>query len=339
MTLSAGIGITLHPYCQHMWQLYLCAFCTSVGGGVWDSGNQVWSIEMWGSRSPSVLQLTQMAYAAGCALSPLLSREFLLGDMYRHGHHDHDDHHHHHTSPKPLHYWMDNITHEADINYSVDRRPRLKIPYMIVGAIGLITVSFVVLQFSQMCMTRIWVVNAFIGYGFSAMYPLYYSFTDKHLTFTNKISSIVSIASQCFPLMSPFLIGPLIEDHPHVLLDLEFGYLALYVCALITGIGGGAWDSGNQVWTIELWGSRSPSVLQLSQMMFGLGSVLAPLIAQPYVLGDLSDNNAMTTTETLGSTVSDVNNTDINYLMDRRPALIIPYITVGAIGLICMHIL
>ncbi|CAG2119910.1 unnamed protein product, partial [Medioppia subpectinata] len=50
MTLSAGIGITLHPYCQHMWQLYLCAFCTSVGGGVWDSGNQVWSIEMWGSR-------------------------------------------------------------------------------------------------------------------------------------------------------------------------------------------------------------------------------------------------------------------------------------------------
>ncbi|CAG2118202.1 unnamed protein product, partial [Medioppia subpectinata] len=299
---------------------------------------------MWGSRSPSVLQLTQMAYAAGCALSPLLSREFLLGDMYRHGHHDHDDHHHHQTSPKPLHYWMDNITHESDINYSVDRRPRLKIPYMIVGAVGLITpvlllimyvvkrykmpkmvtntepdkcgettftprtrmimiilaamslncysgveqtyqnngstfyqydplvhisahkaanimalmtgcyalgpiassfisrwfspevmltyhliiiaVSFVVLQFSQMNMIRIWIVNAFIGYGFSAMYPLYYSFTDKHLTFTNKISSIVSIASQCFPLMSPFLIGPLIEDHPHVLLDLEFGYLA-----------------------------------------------------------------------------------------------------------------
>ncbi|CAG2117125.1 unnamed protein product, partial [Medioppia subpectinata] len=94
----------------------------------------------------------------------------------------------------------------------------------------------------------------------------------------------------------------------------------LYLCYFTLSLGSGAWDSSNAVWAIEMWADNSPPVLQLSQMMSGLGSILAPLLVRPYLTGDLS-------VDRLNSTANDL----LNYTVNRRTRLTIPYMVTGAI--------
>ncbi|CAG2102989.1 unnamed protein product, partial [Medioppia subpectinata] len=96
----------------------------------------------------------------------------------------------------------------------------------------------------------------------------------------------------------------------------------LYLCYFTLSLGSGAWDSSNAVWAIEMWADNSPPVLQLSQMMSGLGSILAPLLVRPYLTGDLSDDR-------LNSTANDL----LNLLVNRRSRLTLPYMVTGAMCL------
>ncbi|CAG2111937.1 unnamed protein product [Medioppia subpectinata] len=61
----------------------------------------------------------------------------------------------------------------------------------------------------------------------------------------------------------------------------------LYLYNGIFGLGAGAWINAKNVWTIELWQHRSAPVLQLSALMFGVGSILGPLIDDPYLIGHI----------------------------------------------------
>ncbi|CAG2115099.1 unnamed protein product [Medioppia subpectinata] len=61
----------------------------------------------------------------------------------------------------------------------------------------------------------------------------------------------------------------------------------LYLYNGIFGMGAGAWINAKNVWTIELWQHRSAPVLQLSALMFGVGSILGPLIDDPYLIGHI----------------------------------------------------
>lgn len=65
----------------------------------------------------------------------------------------------------------------------------------------------------------------------------------------------------------------------------------LYVYNWIYGFGSGAWINAKNVWTIELWSHRSAPVLQLSGLMFGVGSILGPLIDDPYLTGHVIPSN------------------------------------------------
>lgn len=59
----------------------------------------------------------------------------------------------------------------------------------------------------------------------------------------------------------------------------------LFLYNWIYGFGSGAWISAKNVWIIELWAHRSAPILQLSGLMFGIGSILGPLIDDPYLTG------------------------------------------------------
>src|SRR5689334_12559657 len=95
-------------------------------------------------------------------------------------------------------------------------------------------------------------------------------------------------------------------------------------------MGGAAFDSGNAVWTVEMWKERSPPVLQLAQMMYGIGSIVGPLLTQPYIVGDLSNTTDPSTlhnlTPTLLNSSLDFSGNDPNYSLDRRPKLMIPFL-------------
>ncbi|CAG2172135.1 unnamed protein product [Oppiella nova] len=153
MTVILAVFTALMPFCTNIWLLYLSVFINSIGGGAWDSGNAVWTIEMWKDKSPPVLQLSQMMYGLGNILSPLIAKDYLYGDLsndtdyeddfsaiipydlgheYPHHYPKHD--HHHHPTPVPHRH---TTTPLPDINYSFDRRPKLIIPFLIAGGMTL----------------------------------------------------------------------------------------------------------------------------------------------------------------------------------------------------------
>ena len=109
-----------------------------------------------------------------------------------------------------------------------------------------------------------------------------------------------------------------------------------YAATLLSESGGATYDSGNAVWIIEMWNDRAPSVLQLTQMMYGLGTIVGPLITEPYVLGDLTEGTNLTIAM-VNSTNSVFNKTsdeDINYSVDRRSNLKVPFLIGGGSTLI-----
>ena len=61
----------------------------------------------------------------------------------------------------------------------------------------------------------------------------------------------------------------------------------LFLYNWIYGFGSGAWISAKNVWIIELWSYKSAPILQLSGLMYGIGSILGPLIDEPYLTGHI----------------------------------------------------
>jgi len=114
--------------------------------------------------------------------------------------------------------------------------------------------------------------------------------------------------------------------------------ILLYICSLISQTGSGAWDNANSIWLIEMWQQRSPAILQFSQFMYGTGTMLGPLLAAPFLTGELR-NETITTNISIPTTQSTISTTDINLTIDRRPKLKIPFIIGGAIQSICKKLI
>ena len=66
-------------------------------------------------------------------------------------------------------------------------------------------------------------------------------------------------------------------------------FLAL---GIVFSFGNGTLDVAQNTWYIEMWQEHSNSILQLAQFMYGLGTIVAPIIEGPYLTGDTDGNNA-----------------------------------------------
>ena len=110
----------------------------------------------------------------------------------------------------------------------------------------------------------------------------------------------------------------------------------LYLCQFFNGLGAGAWDNGNNVWLVELWPQQSSPILQFSHFMYGLGSVLAPILVRPYLTGENSthhNSSGLLLNEGLVSQDSGA--------VDRRQLLKTPFLISGvlqAIGKLLVQI-
>ena len=94
----------------------------------------------------------------------------------------------------------------------------------------------------------------------------------------------------------------------------------LLVFGLISSFGNGTIDAAQNTWFIEMWQEHSNSVLQLAQFMFGLGTIITPIIEGPYLTGETN------------ATDSNSNNSFVTP-HDRRMLLAKPYALIGAIQL------
>ena len=105
----------------------------------------------------------------------------------------------------------------------------------------------------------------------------------------------------------------------------HYNFLALFFTFLtFNGIGGGSWDSSNNIWLIEMWPKHNGPIMQFTQFMYGLGTIVGPILVSPYVHGD-PDNS----TET-------ANTTDITP-EERIKELTLPFAVTGTIQIIGIY--
>lgn len=79
-----------------------------------------------------------------------------------------------------------------------------------------------------------------------------------------------------------------------------------HVMVFFYGISSGAFDTGANVWIIQLWPENSSPALQVFHLAFGVGCLVAPLIAEPFLsaAGHSSLTNLTTTTNVSEYTTS-----------------------------------
>lgn len=57
----------------------------------------------------------------------------------------------------------------------------------------------------------------------------------------------------------------------------------LMACTAVTGLTMGFLDTGGNVWCLDLWGRHSAPFMQALHFCFGLGALVAPLVAEPFL--------------------------------------------------------
>ena len=119
LTLIQTIAFALIPLVSDLWTVYLLAFLMNLGVAAFECGAYVWIISMWNSKSSPIMHLTMALFSLGMMLGPLLDTPFILGDV---------------TKGDPQMAAL-NTTLRDQINYSINRREQLMIPFLIGSAI------------------------------------------------------------------------------------------------------------------------------------------------------------------------------------------------------------
>lgn len=74
------------------------------------------------------------------------------------------------------------------------------------------------------------------------------------------------------------------------------GNLALaHFVVFVGGVGFGAFDTGGNVWIIKLWPQNSSPALQVFHLSFGIGCLVAPLLAEPFLSTIPTDDDEIVT--------------------------------------------
>ena len=107
----------------------------------------------------------------------------------------------------------------------------------------------------------------------------------------------------------------------------------IYMCGLVIGLGSGCWNGMANVWLIELWKNKSAPFLQLIQFMYGVGTILSPLVNQLFLNEDESAGQTIAA-PVLNSTFVNITSDTVN---DRRESLKTPFLINGLIQITCKH--
>lgn len=114
----------------------------------------------------------------------------------------------------------------------------------------------------------------------------------------------------------------------------------LYFFISLYGLGSGAWNSSNRIWVLEMWPkpSQSAAILHLSGFMYGLGTILGPIIERPYLTGVQEFEYNINYREILKTEVNQTNDISLlssnNVISMRRYKLQKPFFIFGIIHLI-----
>ena len=134
MICVLGVFTAIMPFCTSIWQLYLSSFISLVGGGAFDVGVVPWIIEIWRQHSAPLLQLLKASQGLGVIFGPLLDEPFLMGELQ--------------VNNITLYNQNETFIEMAteELNYSIDRRSNLQIPFLVTGCVAIPGKSLLVQQ-------------------------------------------------------------------------------------------------------------------------------------------------------------------------------------------------
>ncbi|CAG2103160.1 unnamed protein product [Medioppia subpectinata] len=122
------------------------------------------------------------------------------------------------------------------------------------------------------------------GLTFSSFGPTYVDF--KYLT-SSDMSWVVGFLYKYLNRQLTLAILITIQSLATIFMPYSTQIWHLYLCIFLYGLGIGAWNNSNNVILIEMWQQASPSFLQFSQFIYGVGTILGPLIVGPYLSGEV----------------------------------------------------
>ncbi|OQR72094.1 sodium-dependent glucose transporter 1C-like [Tropilaelaps mercedesae] len=111
----------------------------------------------------------------------------------------------------------------------------------------------------------------------------------------------------------------------------------VHVGMFVTGVSSGVFECGANVWLVHLWGKSIGPILQIYNLMFGLGALVAPPLTAPFLGHNITEHtthNATIFTSTIDTDYLEASSNGSNYLTK----VWIPYMVFGgtytAVGLL-----
>ncbi|OXA61462.1 Sodium-dependent glucose transporter 1 [Folsomia candida] len=105
---------------------------------------------------------------------------------------------------------------------------------IIVGNFVVILVGNIALHFvGGTSLEILWSGAVLLGVGFSAVFPCFYGFLEKHLHVTDVIGAVIISSSGLISAIYPVIIGTWIEQNPYVLMYTNYG--SLLICWISFG--------------------------------------------------------------------------------------------------------
>ncbi|XP_054162209.1 uncharacterized protein LOC128960162 [Oppia nitens] len=131
-----SLSTIFFPWATTLWQLWLCSLLYGFGVGSWNGCNNVVLVEMWKHRSPSMLLFAQFVWGVGTILGPLLVEAYVIGNDVCPGVTQEECHRQQQQHSNPTTVEPNSRCTEWCLNF--DRRPQLKIPFLIGGCLELL---------------------------------------------------------------------------------------------------------------------------------------------------------------------------------------------------------
>lgn len=98
-----------------------------------------------------------------------------------------------------------------------------------------------------------------------------------HDTYNTQVISIVATAVTCVTVIMTPLSGYLPVAH---------------IMVFLVGLSGAAFETGSNVWIIRMWPENSTPALQAFHLAFGIGGLLGPFIARPFLSAGVAGNTS-----------------------------------------------
>ncbi|XP_054162217.1 uncharacterized protein LOC128960170 [Oppia nitens] len=125
-----SLSTVFYPWATQYWHLWLCGYIYGFSCVIWDGTNNVVLIEMWKHRSPSMLVIGQLLWSVGSIVGPVMMRGYVIGNDVCPG-----------VTQKQCetnHTYVETNSRCTEWCLNYDRRPQLKIPFLIGGSFELL---------------------------------------------------------------------------------------------------------------------------------------------------------------------------------------------------------